>query len=250
MPTVSSSDSNVQVDVHAAWSSALIYSPLSGVVTIYRDGVAIAMLAPNEAVYYDHYPPIGTVSYTASNGATTSTAATVTIPAAPGDQMTWLKSGTDPNLSLAVLEAPFATVGRADRSGRFSRPGVSTRYVIHDVRAARTKTITVYTWSPAEIAALRALIDSGALYYQAHPYAGEEPMWVSVGDEQVQQYGDAADGVWEVTLPLEEVDGPSVQRQLVIPGWSWADVQTMYGSWSALQAANASWLALLRRGVA
>lgn len=249
MPTVSSSDSNVQVDVHAAWSSALIYSPLSGAVTIYRDGVAIAMLAPNEAVYYDHYPPVGTVSYTASNGTTTSTAATVTI-GQPFDHASWLKSSADPNLSRAVTLRPLEEVQRTSQAGIFSRPGESAAYVILDAPGPRRTAVTVACDTAAERDAVLACVQAGPVLYQPCPDLQEPSWWALATQTTRRTYHGVAGGLWDVTMDLVEADVRMVQRQLVIPGWSWADVQAMYPSWSALQAANTSWLALLRRGVA
>lgn len=256
--TVTSSDGRVQVDLHAAYASALVYVDLTAAgapsaITILRNEVEVVTQrnTGGTAVWYDHYPSYGTASYTATaaGGGVTTTAAAVTI-AAPADGRTWLKS-RDPNLSMLVRQAPSRGVRHTKDRGIFRAPLARYPVIIEAAAAASSTELDVWVHSVAERDAIRLLHASGQVYYQPSPFSHDVARWVSLGTlSEDYQYATVQEGMWSFTIPADEVAPPVLDpTNIVIPGWGWDQVVATYGTWDAAVAAKGSWIALLRQGV-
>lgn len=257
--STNSSDGVVQVDVHAAYSSALVFvdmraqgAPSS--ITIYRLGVALVTLdnGGGTAAWYDHYPPTGSVSYKASADGFTSTSATVTIPA-PTDTKTWLK-GVDPNLSTRLAQDfvhPIDRIEHPKTRGIFRPPLAKLPVILEGPLGGRETTLTVKAYSTSDRDRVLALAASRRpVYYQPHPAWGDPARWVSLGaPTQTFVRLVRTGGLWIMSMQAQEVDAPTLSGDVVIPGWGWDQVVAAYGSWDAAVAARGSWIALMRQGV-
>ncbi len=259
--STNSSDGRVQVDVHAAYASTLVYVNLTAVgspssITIYRNGIAMVTQenTAGTAVWYDHYPPYGSVSYTATanGGAITTTAATVTI-AAPTDGKTWLK-GIDPNLSTRVALDFLRPIGDTDRPkerGIFRGSLATYPVILEGPLGARSTSLDVRVYTASDRDRVMALVAAGPLYVQPPAKFGEAPMWASLGTPR-QSYSRVVrtGGLWRLTMPADEIDTPAFDPTAVgIPGWGWTQVAAAYATWNATTTAKTSWIALLRQGV-
>ncbi len=240
--------------LHTAWSSVLIDSTITGALTITRNGVLVASIPAGQLVWYDHYPPLGvSLTYSVSNGGTTETAV-ITVPAR-SDHKTWLKSATDPNLSLAVTQRPFSEVTHAPQVGvYYLAPDPSTGqtpkpWITYGGLPAWQQTITVKVESIADRARLLQLI-SGPFLWQPCPDTGEAARWVSLSGRDVPEVrSQTATPWWDMSLPLVEHPTPALSSSVIIPGWSWTEVAATWATWTTTAAANSTWVDLVRYGV-
>lgn len=255
MPDVTSSDGHCTVRLHTDWASVLVWTDLTGTVTVRRDGVDIATMDTGRQIFYDHYfSPLGSAaSYTVTNGSTTSTAAVITVPSHPR-RWTWLKSGVDPNLSLPVGNLPLEDIAWPKRGGAFDIVGGDT-FVIEGGLGKRRWPFTFWTDVMATRARLVALMNAGPFYVQTDPSTQEVDMWATVrpgSDVTAARRGLVSPGaVFTVAADLIECPQP-VGSTLgnIIPGWGWDDVAATWATWDAVKAAKASWLDVVKHGVA
>lgn len=256
--STNSSDGRVQVDIHAAYASALIYVNLTAVgspssITIYRNGIAMVTQdnTAGTAVWYDHFPPYGSVSYTATanGGAITTTAATVTI-AAPTDGRVWLKS-TDPNLSMLVHAMPLETVRRPKDRGIFRGPNARFPVILEGPVGGVSFVARPKVYLATDRDRLLTLWGSGPIYWQPPSCAHQEPRWLSLGDaDEDYTFTVADDGMFVLSMQADEIAPPTLDpTAVVIPGWGWTQVAAAYATWNATTTAKTSWIALLRQGV-
>lgn len=259
--STNSSDGRVQVDIHAAYASALIYVNLTAVgspssITIYRNGIAMVTQdnTAGTAVWYDHFPPYGSVSYTATanGGAITTTAATVAI-AAPTDGKAWLK-GVDPNLSTRValdFLRPIPDIDRPKERGIFRGPLATYPVILEGPLGGRVLHLDAKVYSATDRDRVMALVAAGPVYLQPPTAFGEAPMWLSLGTPR-QSYSRLirTGGLWRMSMAADEVAAPTLDpTAVVIPGWGWTQVAAAYATWNATTTAKTSWIALLRQGV-
>lgn len=255
--TVTSSDGRVQVDLHAAYASALVYVDLTAAgapsaITILRNGVEIVTQrnTGGTAVWYDHFPEYGANSYTASAaGGVTTTAAAVTV-SEPADGRTWLKS-TDPNTSLLVRQATLEPVSYAKARGVFRGPLASAPVIVEEALGKRSWSLRVIV-PQQDRAKLLSLCDSrGAILYAPPSVLHDDRAWLSLGGPTWDRSAARSiAGVFPFTIPADEVAPPVLDStNIVIPGWGWDQVVATYGTWDAAVAAKGSWIALLRQGV-
>ena len=255
MPDITSSDGHCTVRMHTSWASVLVWTDLTGTISVRRNGVDLATLATGRQIYYDHfYSPLGgTDTYTVTNGTTTSTGAAITIPTHP-QHWTWLKSGVDPNLSLPIPQAPLGDISWPKRGGVFDIIGAPAPFVIEAGLGARRWPFTWWTTVAATRAKLLALMSAGPFYVQVDPRAEEPDMWATVrpgSAVQVSRRGSAQPNVgWLISAELIETDQPAASKLgNIIPGWGWDNVMDYWGTWDAVKAACPTWKYLVQAGV-
>ncbi len=241
--------------LHTAWSSVLIDSTITGALTISRNSVVVAVIAEGQLVWYDHFPPLGvSLTYSVTNGTTTKTAV-ITVPART-DGKTWLKSGVDPNLSIAVLQRPLQPVVRSPRAGVYypasanAAGGPVLPWITFGGITATSTQIVCDVDQTVDRAKVPDLL-AGPVYYQPPAATFETPRWGAVVSGDIsEQSSEATPLWWDVSFTLTETPAPAVDTsRQVIPGWSWTDVATVYASWTATAAAQATWVDLVRFGV-
>lgn len=184
------------------------------------------------AVAYDHEAPLGASSVwfaypvTASGTVgTPSEGVALAVPEPDPPQDVWLKSITDPGLSLRVLVLAWPQLEYAERQERFDVLGASAPVMRVDTWSLPTSTVTIETATLAERTALRSLLTAGTtvLAQTRAEYGREDTYWVP-GKITETMPGDADDPhrTWEV--PVTAVDRPpTIDTPLRIPGRSYAD---------------------------
>lgn len=240
--------------LHTAWSSVLIDSTITGALTISRrrtftavNDVVVAAVPEGQLVWYDHFPPLGvSLTYSVTNGTTTETAV-ITVPART-DRRTWLKSGADPNLSMAVLHSQALVYGREKPRGVYDLVDGET-FVTNGPMRRRTGTLGLVVDTAAARDNLEALIDSGPVYYQPPAWHEDPAGWLSLGSLQVARPSlSVPQRLFTVPFTGQAEPTFDTSRQ-VIPGWSWTDVAATYATWTATAAARTTWVDLVRFGV-
>ena len=258
MADIVSSDGHCTVRLHTAWSGVLVWTDLTGTITVRRNGVAMATLGPARVSWYDHYPTVGVAtSYTVTNGSTTSTAATITVPADLRGRF-WLKSGVDPNLSRLVTVTDIGRVEYERHRGVFmplqtsgSTTTLRSPYIIEAGMSMRARPLTIWVTTGATRDAVLTLLAAGPLLVSFVPTVEETDMWASADSPQVSRLGTVSPNVgWSIETELTETSQPASSKLgRTIPGWGWSDVAALYATWTAEVAANTSWLELVKRGV-
>ena len=257
MADIVSSDGHCTVRLHTAWASVLVWTDLTGTITVRRNGVDVATLAPARMIWYDHYPAMGAAtSYTVTNGSTTSTAATITVPSDLRRRF-WLKSGIDPNLSQLVVVTSLGTVEYERHRGVFmplQTPGstaLRSPFIIEAGMSMRARPLTMWTGNATTRDNILALIAAGPLLVSFVPEVQEIDMWASADSPKVTRHGTIAPNVgWTIETDLTETTQPAAsKRGDIIPGWGWDQVKVEWATWNAEKAANATWLDLVKYGV-
>lgn len=248
---VVSSDTLVTVRLHTAWASVLLWHTLTGPVSIMRDGVVVATIPDGQGYWYDHFPALGSPSsYTVTNGVTTSTAATITVPS-DAKKRTWIKSAVNPNWSLALPCQPLDQIDRENNVGLFPIDGDPAHpYAVFDDLGPRVFASTVKLTTAAQKDNLEKMIGAGPVYWQPASVMQETPVWAVVTriSRRAVRAG-LAPIFTDASLAITETGAPTMPSRVIIPGWSWAEVQAMYATWTAEMGDNTSWLALIQRGV-
>ena len=256
MADVVSSDGHCTVRLHTDWASVLVWTDLTGTITVRRNGVDIATMTPGRQIFYDHYfTPLGSPStYTVTNGSTTSTGATITVPADP-QQRTWLKSAVDPNLSVPLMQQPFDEISNEQQVGEFRILGDDKPFVVFGDLGARRSTLRFTCYTDQQRDNLyRLLASKASIYYQPPALAGEDAGWYAARGASRQWVKLAAGSTighyWLMTIPVVETRQPaSSALGNIIPGWGWDDVKATWATWDALKAAKATWLDVVKHGV-
>jgi hypothetical protein len=254
MADIVSSDGHCTVRLHTDWASVLVWTDLTGTITIRRNGVDIATMTTGRQIYYDHYfSPLGsTATYTVTNGSTTSTGAHITVPSHPR-RWTWLKSGIDPNLSLPVGNLPLEDITWPKRGGAFDILGGGT-FTIEGGLGMRRWPFTFWTDAMATRTQLLALFDAGPFYVQTDPSTHETDMWATVrpgSDVQSHRVGRVLpNAVLQVSAELVECPQPAAASLgNIAPGWSWDHAKALWASWDATKAAKPTWLDVVKHGI-
>lgn len=257
MADIVSSDGHCTVRLHTAWASVLVWTDLTGTITVRRNGVDMVTLATGRMIWYDHYPSLGVETvYTVTNGSTTSTAATITVP--PDlRQRFWLKSGVDPNLSQLVIVTSIADVEYERHRGVFmplqtsGASGLRSPFIIEAGMSMRARPMTMWTANATTRDGILALIAAGELLVSFAPEVQESDMWASAGSPKVTRHGRIAPNVgWTIETELTETTQPTASKLgNIIPGWGWDDVKSEWATWDAVKAANPTWLDLVKSGV-
>lgn len=195
-------------------------------------GGDVAWAPGGVAVAYDHEAPLGVssswyaepIGWGGTVGARSAGAAlTPPLPAVPDD--VWLKSLTDPALSMKVRVMSWPTLEYGERQQRYDILGASSPVMRVDVWSLATSTVTIETATLADRLRLLALLQSGAtlLAQTRLEYGRPDAYWVP-GAISESMPGAAYDPhrTWEV--PVTAVDRPAtVGTPTRIPGRSYDD---------------------------
>lgn len=164
-----------------------------------------------------------------------------------------LKSIRWPMLNRVIDVANWSEITRRSRSGIFAIKGRSTPVAVHDKRASREFTLTIWTddmrrdseTDPvADAAELDLILAAGGTYFVHVPDGSAVPGgYVSIGDtseDRVVRHGTVPR---RFNLPCTVVTppGPEVTGGTL----TWGTVERLYGSWSALLAEHSTWSSLL-----
>lgn len=160
----------------------------------------------------------------------------------------WIKSLTDPGLSVRLSVESYPDWQRAQPLAvfrPFNRPDPVTRF---GVRQFATGQMSVHALTVAEQVAVDALLlSSGPMLVQvgADQTVARPDVYVAVGEDTFSQ--PAPDPTYRgVSFPVTRIARPSTAGSVVrLPGRSWDSVRARYASWDAVKAANTSWLDLL-----
>ena len=206
------------------------------------------------AVAYDGEAPLGeTVSWVAypilADGTvgSASDAAALAVPDAASSTV-WLKPVSAPGLSAVFKIALAEDSGTSARAGLSPVAGSSSPTGSWDVPVSEAYALTLRTDTEAEAEALRAIFAAGPVVLVQSPACSGIPrsMFVTVqGAPAPARMVDTGFGwalrAWNVTV--QTVARPAtVDAPLVIPGSSWGTLTDSYASWSAVVAADDSWL--------
>lgn len=184
------------------------------------------------AVAYDHEAPLGISSswYAEPIGwdgivGARSDGAAVTPPEPFVPQDVWLKSLTDPALSMRVKVLSWPTLEYAERQQRYDVLGSSSPVMRVDAWSLATSSVTIETDTLDERLQLLALLQSGTtlLAQTRIDYGRPDAYWVpgSISETMPGAAGDSH-RTWEV--PITAVDRPAtVGTPTRIPGRSYDD---------------------------
>lgn len=201
------------------------------------------------ATGFDHEAPLGVLcTYQASIYSTagvlvmTTTTATATVAAAA--YVVWLKSLSNPALSVAVRVMAFPAWAQDIAEGVFRVMGRANPVTVDDVRQSGTGTMVLKTNTTAEIAALRALLAAPGPYLLSSALAAEDDVYVSVAAHtRTRMTMVASDGLRTVQLPMTQVDRPATSGvPVAIPTHTYADSTTalpLYSNRTGLYSARA-----------
>lgn len=224
----------------SAWTgtanASISYRPQYRWVTVKRaDGTAVRgadmVLAPNgvHSKLIDHEAPLGVaVVYTAtfSNGIASVTSTTATATITGQTAVTWLKSLRYPALSV-VIDVASAPDWSSDIALTVLYP-ISSGYpsASYGVRQAKTGTLSVNTYTRAELDELEALAASDGPYLiQFASNSEEPPRFAAIGNIQVNWDVDVATTKERtVVLGLTEVARPATAgTRVAYPGHTYGD---------------------------
>ncbi|MFF8879597.1 hypothetical protein [Streptomyces flaveolus] len=183
------------------------------------------------SVAYDHEAPLGRPSVwyaypVSASGVVGARSAGValTIPEPQPTRDVWIKSLSQPALSLRVRVESWPTLEYVERQERFDVEGASAPVMRVDVWSLPTSSVTIETDTLAEREALLQLLTTTTVLLQTRQeYGRPDSYWVP-GKITETMTGDAGDPhrVW--TVALTAVDRPpTVDTALRIPGRSYRD---------------------------
>jgi hypothetical protein len=203
-------------------------------------------------VIEDHEAPLNTlVRYTieqsppGSLSSTNRTSAYVKVILDDVNQA-WLKDPGNPQRNCKVLVQAAPDWDQPIQQSVQRVRGRRNAVVLSGNRGGLEGDLAVWTRSDEERKALRLLLSSGnVLLWQAAPGMGVDDMYVAVGGVKEGRVGGLAQEPWRTwTLPLTEVDMPTVTAVNGAAGRTWQDVLTEFGTWSAVQATYSTWEAV------
>ncbi|MBW1600902.1 hypothetical protein JJV70_02045 [Streptomyces sp. JJ66] len=200
-------------------------------------------------VFEDYEAPQGVpVRYWAdlvdSGGATAGYRESSTVTVDPGDiNEAWLKDPGFPHRNIRVLVQAAPEWTRPVEQA-VMRPRGRRHAVVHsDVRGGLEGTLTVWTRSDEERAALHWLLDAGrVLLWQAAPGMGVDDLYVQVGEVSEARVSAYAPEPWRAwSLPLVQQDVPLALGVAATAGRSWRDVLATHGTWQDVMDRYATW---------
>lgn len=153
-------------------------------VTIKRDGAPVrggVDISPSSGSYFvwDYEAPFNVeVVYTASDG-TLSASASATIPVRDA----WLRAPGLPSLDMPVLPREVPVISTQRPSATLRPLGRRRPVVLSTTRQAGEFTLSLWTRTSSEAAALQSLVDEAAVVLLLMPGArGVERVYVALGD--------------------------------------------------------------------
>ncbi|MCX5407518.1 hypothetical protein OHA37_27095 [Streptomyces sp. NBC_00335] len=193
------------------------------------------------AVAYDHEAPLGVASawyaypigWDGTVGARSDGAA-VTLPEPTPVLDVWLKSLTDPALSMLVKVMAWPELQYGERQQRFDVLGASSPVMRVDAWSLPTSTVTIETDTLDERTTLLALLTSGTtlLAQTRAEYGRADTYWVPGQITEVMP-GIASDPHRTWTVTVTAVDRPTtVDSPLRIPGRSYDDSGTTWPTYA------------------
>jgi hypothetical protein len=204
-------------------------------------GGDVAWAPGGVAVAYDHEAPLGVSStwyaypiYWDGTVGARSDGAAVTPPEPTTPQDVWLKSLTNPALSMRVIVMAWPTLEYSERQERMDVLSASSPVMRVDAWSLATSSVAIETATLEEREQLLALLQSGTtlLAQTRLGYGRPDAYWVP-GKISESMSGPAYDPhrTWEV--PVTAVDRPStVDSRLRIPGRSYDDSAAMWPTYA------------------
>jgi hypothetical protein len=177
-----------------------------------------------------------------SGGTETRTTGAVTIPHNdPGEA--WLKDPGHPQRSMRVTVKAPPNWQRPTESASHRVAGRRNAVVLSDVLGGLEGELVVFTRSDEERRALHYLLDPGhIILWQAAPGMGVDDMYVSVGQPTEARIQGPATEQWrEWSLPLTEVDMPTVVGVSGSAGRTWQDIRTEFATWGDVRQGFLTW---------
>lgn len=259
-PTVVvSMDGILTATLDAAFAGVQLFASFDEAVTVRfsrQDGTPVRSGSPapaiaGEALAYDHEMPLGVATaWTATafdgdgNVIETSDPVTVTVPAQTAITDVWLKSVTNPSLSLKALAVNGVPSMTYSARQSFSDV-VGSAYPVgsFDVWSAGSSDWVFLVQSAAERAQLMECLESGVVLVQTHPLMDFDDMYLLAGDITRSYAGSALQVDQIIGASLTQVERPSVEGSpLLQPGRTWRWVVDHFDTWDTLKAAYGSWL--------
>ncbi|MFD3517699.1 hypothetical protein [Streptomyces sp. NPDC058657] len=246
--TVRRDDAHAGVYLIANFSAASTVPQKVRFVRVGADGIEVpvrggdlAWSPGGVAVAYDHESPLGLaaswfaypVSWAGVVGAR-SAGVSVTVSEPEPTRDVWIKSITEPGLSLRVRVMAWPTLEYAERQERFDVLGSSAPVMRVDPWSLPTSAAQIETTTLAERLALRELLTVGTtvLVQTRQEYGREDAYWVP-GKLSEQMAGDAGDPhrTWDV--PMTAVARPpTIDTPLRIPGRSYDDSTVLWPTYA------------------
>jgi len=168
------------------------------------------------------------------------------------DQAIWLKSLSQPSLSMEVEIASMEPVARNARVQINPIIGAKFPVVLSDVQGARTGAMVLRTYDLPSRLAMITLLDLGQpIFMQCDSAAiggdGFEDMYFQIGNfTEGRPQVRSTDTVREWNIIFTEVDSPS-GTLTSLAGNSWLLVSTAFASWNDLLTHRTTWLDVLNR---
>lgn len=178
----------------------------------------------------------------------TSSPATIVF----SDQMIWMKSLSQPSLSMELEIGSMEPVARNARQQINPIIGAKFPVVLSDVQGARTGGMVLRTYDLASRLAIITLLDLGQpIFMQCDSAAiggdGFEDMYFQVGNyTEVRPQVRSIDTLREWDIQYTEVDSPS-GLLTSLAGNSWLLVSTAFTSWNDVLTHRTTWLDVLNR---
>lgn len=167
------------------------------------------------------------------------------------DGEVWLKSVKYPLLNQVVQVADYGDIAMPNRSGAFAISGRSLPVGVSDLHGGRDHPLVVTTETLAQESKLDLSIRAGGVWFVHVPT--EPPlsrqgnallpgsMHVQIDTARVTRLGGVSD-VQHHLLPLTEVATPA--PEIIGTTLLWDTVRRLYGTWTAVWAAHATWRSL------
>jgi hypothetical protein len=216
----------------------------AGNEVVVRNGDPLAV-SGGSATTQDYEAPLDTiVSYEMRNTGTSAVITSTSGVILPSlTNLAWLSHPGKPAFNVTFTPRSFIPATRRSRSATYDVIGRTLPVAQSLRRAGEEGTLIVKITTNEQRLALHTLLDDGAVLLLRGPQG-----WPTMGSRYIQ-VGDADyeplirvltdERAW-LTLPWVEVDRPAGLAQAG-PGFTWGDVITAYGSWSALISDNGTW---------
>lgn len=213
---------------------------MDGVEVPVRSG-DVAWAPGGTAVAYDHEAPLGQSSAWYAypidwNGIVgdRSDGAAVTPPEPTPVRDVWLKSLSDPALSLRVKVMAWPELQYGERQQRFDILGAASPVMRVDAWSLASSSVTIETDTLEERVALHALLTSGAtVLAQTRLINGRPDTYWVPGQITESMPGTSTDPYRTWTMSVTAVDRPStVDAPLRIPGRSYDDSAAMWPTYA------------------
>lgn len=219
-PVASGSQSSITAITVTEYNSGRV---VRGLLTTSAPGGLVAGI-DHEATF-DMGLAYGAVAYDASGAVLgTSSQATTTLPLPDGGPGMWLKSLATPSMSVSPVPAAAPQWDHDTAQGVIWVVGRPDPIVVQDVRRLPSTTLTVYTQTTADEAALGALLATQGPYLAQFPGLGSADCYVTVGKYSQVGVATSADPLRIWSLPLQQVVAPPLPGwSVAIPGHTYAD---------------------------